>query len=131
MCRHQHSLTQTLKHILQFQTVGSLLVIWHNYTGGHTLCWNLLLPYSGSTMKTETASSSETSSSTYMAIPSLDPEGNTRTRTNTKIFNFLHTFGLSYCNMLSVYCLRMVILILLTENKVINVKRETNKTQLI
>jgi len=77
---------QTLKHTLQFQAVAPLLVIQHSYTEGQTLCWNLLSPYSGSTLKTETASSSKTSSPTYMAILSLNPEDRTQTCTNTKMW---------------------------------------------
>lgn len=86
----QHSLTQTLKHTLQFQAVAPLLVIQHSYIGGQTLCWNLLSPYSRSTMKTETASSSTTSPPTYMAILSLDPEDHTRTCTDTKMWLPIH-----------------------------------------
>ena len=71
-----------------------LLVIRHSYTGGQTLCRNLLSPYSGSTLKTETASSSETSSPIYMAILSLDPEDHTRTSTDTKIRLPIHLMSI-------------------------------------
>jgi len=94
MYGQQHSLTKTLKHNLQFQAVASLLVIRYSYTGVQTLCWNLLSPYSGSTMKTETASSSETSSPIYMAILSLDPEDHTRTSTDTKIRLPIHLMSI-------------------------------------
>jgi hypothetical protein len=113
-----------LTHTLHFQTMASWVVIWHSYTGGQTFCWNLLPPYLQSIPK----QGQQVPLKYIIHLHRYTMSQPTRPYLKTHCHESLNSYTLSHRNMQSVCCLCTVMLILLIENKVLNIKHSSTIT---